>query len=80
MNDVWVYDTLMNCWHEINAKFKIQGSLMGKKLKKDFEPRMAHSAVALNQFIILFGGLSNDNQLVSNDLFVLSLDGNLGGI
>jgi hypothetical protein len=41
---------------------------------------MAHSAVQLNQFVVLFGGLSNDNQLVSNDLYVLSLDGNLGGI
>jgi len=59
---------------------RIQGPLLGKKLKKDFEPRMAHSAVQLNQFVVLFGGLSNDNQLVSNDLYVLSLDGNLGGI
>ena len=41
---------------------------------------MAHSAVTLNQFVILFGGLIGDNQLVSNDLYVLSLDGNLGGI
>jgi hypothetical protein len=41
---------------------------------------MAHSAVQYNQFLILFGGLSNYNQLVSNDLYVLSLDGNLGGI
>jgi hypothetical protein len=53
---------------------------MGKKIKREFEPRMAHSAVALNQFVILFGGLIGDNQLVSNDLYVLSLDGNLGGI
>ena len=41
---------------------------------------MAHSAVQFNQFVVLFGGLSNEKQLVSNDLYVLSLDGNLGAI
>jgi len=70
----------MQKWHEITPPLRIQGSLLGKKIKKEFEPRMAHSAVQLNQFVILFGGLSNDNQLVSNDLYVLSLDGNLGAI
>ena len=79
LNDVWVYDTLMNKWHEIRAPFRIQGSLLGKKLKKEFEPRMAHSAVQLNQFIVIFGGLGTD-QLVSNVLYVLSLDGNLDNI
>lgn len=48
LNDVWVYDTLTNQWCEIKPGFRIQGSLLGKKIKKDFEPRMAHSAVALN--------------------------------
>jgi hypothetical protein len=61
MNDVWAYDTLMNQWEQIHAPFKIQGSLLGKKIKREFEPRMAHSAVQLNQFLILFGGLSNDD-------------------
>lgn len=44
-NDVWVYDTLTSRWHEIQAPMKIQGPLSGKKLKREFEPRMAHSAV-----------------------------------
>jgi hypothetical protein len=76
LSDVWAYDTLMNRWHEIFPGFKIQGNLTGKKIKKEFEPRMAHSAVALDQFVVLFGGLGTD-QTVSNDLYVLCLDGNL---
>ena len=59
---------------------RTQGPIMSKKQKKEFEPRMAHSAVQLNQYVIVFGGLSNEKQLVPNDLYVLSLDGNLGGI
>jgi hypothetical protein len=47
-NDVWVYDTLTSRWHEIQAPMKLQGPLSGKKLKREFEPRMAHSAVQLN--------------------------------
>lgn len=45
LNDVWIYDTYLNRWHELKPPIKIQGSLTGKKIKKDFEPRMAHSAV-----------------------------------
>jgi hypothetical protein len=45
LGDVWVYDTLLNKWHEIKPLQRIQGSLAGKKIKKEFEPRMAHSAV-----------------------------------
>jgi len=41
---------------------------------------MAHSAVSLNQFVVLFGGLSSDSSVVQNDLFVLSLDGNMNGL
>jgi hypothetical protein len=48
LNDVWVYDTVLLSWHEIKAPFKIQGPLAGKKIKKEFEPRMAHSAVQYN--------------------------------
>jgi hypothetical protein len=32
LNDVWAYDTLMKKWHEIKASYKIQGSLLGKKI------------------------------------------------
>lgn len=41
---------------------------------------MAHSAVSLNQFVVLFGGLSSDSSVLQNDLFVLSLDGNMSGL
>lgn len=56
--------------------------MTGKKMKRDFEPRMAHSAVQLSQYLILFGGLNSTNfekQLISNDLYVLSLDGSIIG-
>lgn len=45
LNDVWIYDTILKKWHEIKANLKIQGPLSGKKIKKEFEARMAHSAV-----------------------------------
>ena len=32
LNDIWAYDTLMRRWHEIKASYKLQGSLLGKKL------------------------------------------------
>ena len=60
LSDVWAYDTLMNRWYEIFPGFRIQGNLTGKKIKKEFEPRMAHSAVALDQYVVLFGGLGTD--------------------
>lgn len=42
---------------------------------------MAHTACILDQYVVLFGGLnSNTNFLVSNDLYVLSLDGNTHSI
>lgn len=48
LNDVWAYDTLMKRWYEIKASYRIQGSLLGKKVQKEFVARMAHSAVQLN--------------------------------
>ena len=40
---------------------------------------MAHSAVIMDQFVVLFGGLnktsSKKGTLISNDMFVLSLNG-----
>eukprot|EP00347_Sterkiella_histriomuscorum_P007476 403348772 len=80
LNDVWIYDTILFKWHEIKPHLKIQGPLAGKKIKKVFEPRMAHSAVQYDQFVIIFGGLNQERQPISNDLFILSLDGELGAI
>ena len=45
LNDVWVYDTLQRKWHEIKPRIKGQGPQGGKKAKREFEPRMAHSSV-----------------------------------
>ena len=37
---------------------------------------MAHSAVIIDQFVVVFGGLNKDtNNLISNDLYVLCLNG-----
>ena len=83
LGDVWVFDTLQKIWFEIKPNFKVQSSATGKKLRKSFEPRMAHSSVITDQFITIFGGLNNDSvqrSLISNDLFVLSLDGLTNGI
>lgn len=37
---------------------------------------MAHSAVVIDQFVVVFGGLNKQtNNLISNDLYVLCLNG-----
>lgn len=37
---------------------------------------MAHSAVVIDQFVVIFGGLNKEtNNLISNDLYVLCLNG-----
>lgn len=61
---------------EIRAPLFIQGSGAGKRIRKQFEPRMAHSAVVIDQFVVVFGGLNKEtNNLISNDLYVLCLNG-----
>jgi hypothetical protein len=77
LGDVWAFDSYYKRWVELKSlSFKIQGSNSGKKVKRQFEPRMAHTACILDQYVVLFGGLnSNTNLLVSNDLYALSLDG-----
>lgn len=37
---------------------------------------MAHSAAVIDQFVVVFGGLNKQtNNLISNDLYVLCLNG-----
>ena len=43
LNDVWLFDLHLNEWKEINPSVKVQSSFNNKKLRKTFEPRMAHS-------------------------------------
>ena len=76
LGDVWVFDTFLCKWFEIEPKLLIQGSSAGKKIKKVFEPRLAHSAVILDQYVIVFGGFNSKiGTLISNDLYVLTLNG-----
>ena len=48
LSDVWVFDTFLSKWFEIHPELLIQGSSTGKKIKKQFEPRLAHSSVILD--------------------------------
>lgn len=76
LNDVWVFDTHLLKWLELTPSLYIQGSGAGKRIRKQFEPRMAHSAVIIDQFVVVFGGLNKEtNSLISNDLYILCLNG-----
>ena len=44
LNDVWVFDIHLKFWREITTTVKVQTSFNSKKMRKIFEPRMAHSA------------------------------------
>jgi len=82
LSDVWIFDTFYRQWKELkDLQFKIQAPASGKKIRKFFEPRMAHTACVIDQYVVIFGGLnSSSTSLVSNDLYVLSLDGNTNAI
>lgn len=65
----------------MEPELKTAGCLAGKKIKKFFEPRLAHTAVIIDHFIVVFGGLnSQQGTLLTNDLYVLSLKSELGRI
>lgn len=59
LSDVWIFDTFHRTWTQLNPSLRIQGSMAGKKIKKQFEPRLAHTAVIIDQFVIVFGGLNS---------------------
>lgn len=40
---------------------KVQSTFNSKKMRKIFEPRMAHSANILGHYIIIFGGYNSQN-------------------
>lgn len=45
-------------------------------MRKTFEPRMAHSATTVGNYILVFGGFNSQNKNVqSNNFCVLSLTG-----
>jgi len=45
------------------------------KKVKDFQSRIGHSALIYESLVIVFGGMQEKNILISNDLFILSLNG-----
>ena len=76
LSDVWIYDLQINAWKEITPVVKVQTSFNSKKFRKSFEPRMAHSANILGNYIIIFGGYnSKNNQYSTNNFCILSLSG-----
>ena len=48
LSDTWIFDTVLCQWFEIRPQLRIQGSSAGKKIKKNFENRLAHTAVILD--------------------------------
>jgi len=66
----------MNMWKEIKPIVKVQSCFNSKKMRKSFEPRMAHSADVWGNYIIIFGGYaSQSNQYSPNNFCILSLAG-----
>lgn len=63
-SDVWFYDTELNLWNKVKIKNA-----------NDFIPHFAHVCCDYEDFIIVFGGLSNDYNTPLNDICVLSLTG-----
>ena len=50
-------------------------STAGKKIRKVFEPRLAHTAVIIDSYVVVFGGLNSlKNTLISSDIYILCLD------
>lgn len=76
LNDVWLYDIFLNRWQEITPTVKVQQNFNSKKMKKNFESRMAHSANVWGPYMIIFGGYnSHTKKYSSNNLCLLSLLG-----
>lgn len=76
LNDVWLYDIITNTWKEIKPQVKVQSCFNSKKMRKSFEPRMAHSADVWGNYIIVFGGYSSQtSQYSPNNFCILSLSG-----
>ena len=63
-SDVWFYDAELNLWNKV----KIKNSA-------EFLPHFAHTSNMYEDFIIVFGGLSNDYNTPIGDICILSLTG-----
>ena len=63
-NDVWYYDSELSVWNKLKTKNS-----------NDFIPHFAHSATEYEDFIVIFGGLSNDFNSPHSEICILSLTG-----
>ena len=63
-SDVWYYDTELDIWNKVKIKNAT-----------DFLPHFAHTSNIYEDFIIIFGGLSNDYNTPIGDICILSLTG-----
>lgn len=76
LDDVWVFDIILGEWAKLSPSLRIQGTGAGKKIRKNFEPRLAHVSCIVDDYVIIFGGLNSSRKaLVSNDIYLLSLNG-----
>mmetsp|Transcript_23432 Transcript_23432/g.36099 ORF Transcript_23432/g.36099 Transcript_23432/m.36099 type:complete len:242 (+) Transcript_23432:238-963(+) len=76
LNDVWLFDIFREEWKEVTPTVKVQPTFNNKKLRKSFEPRMAHSANVIGNYILIFGGYNPFSQQCTPSNFnVLSLLG-----
>lgn len=63
-SDVWLFDTDLNTWSRLKVKNQTE-----------FLPRFAHTSCVFEDFILIFGGLSGENNEPHDDVVILSLDG-----
>ena len=77
LNDVWMYDLHLKKWVEIKPEVRVQAVFNNKKMRKIFEPRMAHSAnVVHGNYIVFFGGYcTQSSSYLNNNIAALSLLG-----
>jgi hypothetical protein len=67
---------MINVWREISTTVKVQASFNSKKMRKIFEPRMAHTANVIGNYIVVFGGYNSLSGVFSpNNYYILSLSG-----
>jgi len=67
---------MLNTWREIHPVVKVQNSFNSKKMRKIFEPRMAHTSLVLGNYLVVFGGYKVcSDQYAPNNICLLSLSG-----
>lgn len=77
LGDVWVFDMHLRAWQELKPSIRVQTVFNNKKMRKTFEPRMAHTATVVHgNYIVFFGGFCTQTSTYLHANFaVLSLSG-----